>query len=55
MTVSDNGVGIKPSDVLKANSFGLRGMRERASALHGSFNATQSNAGGTVITLKLAR
>lgn len=53
MTVIDNGVGLKPSDMLKTNSFGLRGMRERAAALHGSFKATQSTAGGTLITLKL--
>jgi len=53
MTISDNGVGIKSSDVLKENSFGLRGMRERAAALSGSFNIAQSTKQGTVITLIL--
>jgi two-component system, NarL family, sensor histidine kinase UhpB len=53
MTISDNGVGIKSSDALKTNSFGLRGMRERAAALQGSFNVTQSSEQGTVITLTL--
>ncbi len=53
MTVIDNGLGLKPSDVLKTNSFGIRGMRERAAALHGSFNAIQFGEGGTLITLKL--
>jgi signal transduction histidine kinase len=60
MTISDNGVGIKPNDRLKDNSFGLRGMQERAIALHGSFkiskpSATSSDSDkhGTVITIKL--
>ena len=53
MTISDNGVGIKSGDTLKSNSFGLRGMRERATALHGSFNIAQSPNQGTVITLTL--
>lgn len=53
MTIRDNGVGIKPSDTLKANSFGLRGMQERVSSLHGSFDITDSNEPGTVITIKL--
>lgn len=53
LTISDNGVGIKSSDVLKTNSFGLRGMRERAAALQGSFNVTQSSEQGTVITLTI--
>jgi len=51
MTITDNGVGIKSGDVLKENSFGLRGMRERAAALSGSFNVTQSTKQGTIITL----
>jgi signal transduction histidine kinase len=53
MTIADNGVGIKSGDALKTNSFGLRGMRERATALQGSFNVTQSGEQGTVITLIL--
>ena len=55
MTISDNGVGIKSSDMLKVNSFGLRGMQERVAALNGSFNiANSSNPGkpGTVITIR---
>jgi signal transduction histidine kinase len=35
MTISDNGVGIAPADKIKPNSFGLRGMQERAAALGG--------------------
>ena len=53
LTISDNGVGIKSSDTLKSNSFGLRGMRERVAALHGTFDVQQSNKQGTVITIKL--
>lgn len=53
MTITDNGVGIKSGDVIKENSFGLRGMRERAAALSGSFNVTQSTKQGTVITLTI--
>lgn len=53
MMISDNGVGIKPSDTLKANSFGLRGMQERVTALRGSFDITESSESGTVITIKL--
>jgi two-component system sensor histidine kinase UhpB len=53
LTISDNGVGIKSSDTLKSNSFGLRGMRERVTALHGTFTVQQSDKQGTVITIKL--
>jgi signal transduction histidine kinase len=56
MTISDNGIGIKSSDILKANSFGLRGMQERVAVLYGSFDIAKfSNPGkqGTVITIRL--
>lgn len=56
LTISDNGVGVKPSDTLKVNSFGLRGMQERVAALHGSFNISKvSRLGqkGTVIKIQL--
>jgi two-component system, NarL family, sensor histidine kinase UhpB len=36
LQVIDNGVGINDVDKLKTNSFGLRGMQERVSALNGS-------------------
>jgi len=55
MTISDNGVGIKPGDMLKVNSFGLRGMQERVAALYGSFNIANSSSPGkqgTVITIR---
>ena len=53
LTISDNGVGIKSSDTLKSNSFGLRGMRERVTALNGTFTVQQSNNQGTEIVIKL--
>lgn len=54
MTIRDNGIGIEPDDQLKANSFGLRGMHERAVALHGSFKISKpADKHGTVITVKL--
>ena len=60
IAISDDGIGIKPNDKLKIDSFGLRGMQERAIALHGSFkiskpSATASDADkhGTVIIVKL--
>ncbi|OIQ97452.1 oxygen sensor histidine kinase NreB [mine drainage metagenome] len=53
MSIHDNGVGIKPSDTLKANSFGLRGMQERVITLRGSFDITESNEPGTLISIKL--
>lgn len=53
LTISDNGVGIKSSDTLKSNSFGLRGMRERVTALHGTFKVTESNQQGTSIIIRI--
>ncbi|MGQ2966825.1 MAG: histidine kinase, partial [Methylophilus sp.] len=35
MTIADNGIGIAPADKIKPNSFGLRGMQERAAAFGG--------------------
>ena len=56
MTISDDGIGIKSSDTLKANSFGLRGMQERVAALNGSFNIaklSKSSKQGTLTTVRL--
>jgi signal transduction histidine kinase len=53
MTISDDGIGIKSSDTLKIDSFGLRGMRERVTALQGTFNVTQSKKQGTVVSIRL--
>ena len=55
MTITDNGVGIKSDDRLKTTSFGLRGMQERATVLHGTFRISKpaETKQGTMITVKL--
>jgi len=55
LKISDDGVGINSGDVLKANSFGLRGMHERVAALNGSLAISKPSADkpGTVLTFKL--
>lgn len=55
MVISDNGIGIKPSDKLKDNSFGLRGMQERVAALSGSFKISRlrGDKQGTQVNVKL--
>ena len=55
MTIIDNGVGVKSDDRLKTTSFGLRGMQERATVLHGTFRISKpaETKQGTMITVKL--
>jgi len=55
MVVMDNGVGIKPGDKMKGNSFGLRGMQERVAALNGHFKISKLRAGkhGTSVNVRL--
>lgn len=53
MTISDDGVGIKAGDTFKPNSFGLRGMQERVSALYGTFRIEQLEPQGTMIIVRL--
>lgn len=57
MTIRDDGVGISSGDVLKTNSFGLRGMQERVAALNGSLTigkaADMSGRAGTQLTIRL--
>lgn len=55
MTIDDDGVGINPGDMLKPNSFGLRGMEERAVALSGEFSIEKSANRGTHIAVMLPR
>lgn len=44
LVITDDGVGLEPSDLFKPNVFGLRGMHERAVALNGSFKITRIEA-----------
>lgn len=55
LSIADNGVGINSEDKLKANSFGLRGMHERMSALHGqlTIQSPHLDDSGTEITAKM--
>jgi len=53
MQINDDGIGIEPSDMLKANSYGLRGMSERLAALDGSFSIQRGKKHGTTLLVKL--
>lgn len=53
MIVCDDGVGVKAGDTFKPNSFGLRGMQERVSALYGTFHIEQLEPQGTKIVVRL--
>ena len=53
LRIRDNGIGIDPSisDHGKAGHFGLQGMRERASRIHGKLTTVSSANGGTEVSL----
>jgi signal transduction histidine kinase len=53
LTVSDNGRGIEEGALRKRTSYGLRGMRERALELGGSFKLEPAEGGGTRLALTL--
>ena len=53
LSIEDNGVGIRQSDRAKPQSFGIRGMIERASALGGSLSLADVPGGGTNLTIKI--
>ncbi|SHG45202.1 sensor histidine kinase [Massilia sp. CF038] len=53
LTIEDNGVGIIQSDRTKPQSFGLRGMNERARALGGTMVLSDGAHGGTRVTIKI--
>lgn len=54
MTIADNGIGISPSDKIKSNSFGLRGMQERVAAMHGMLDIGQPREGtGTCVRVSI--
>jgi len=49
--ISDNGIGISQSEMVKKQSFGILGMKERAFFLGGTFNISKLTEGGTIIKL----
>ncbi|MHA4867386.1 sensor histidine kinase [Duganella sp. PWIR1] len=55
LKISDNGGGIRPADRAKPDSFGLRGMAERARALGGTLALSHASGGGTVVAIKIKR
>lgn len=55
LKITDNGGGIRPADRAKPDSFGLRGMAERARALGGTLTLSHANGGGTVVSIKIKR
>lgn len=52
LSICDNGRGVQAADRLKPQSFGLRGMSERASALGGTLALSAAPGGGTMVTIK---
>lgn len=53
LTILDDGIGIKPKDKLKANSFGLHGMKERIEMQHGAITIAKVKPKGTLIKVNL--
>lgn len=53
LTIRDNGRGIEPADMEKAQSLGLVGMRERVAALHGDIAISSDEPPGTRIDIAL--
>lgn len=53
LEIRDNGRGISEADMNKPKSFGLRGIRERASSLNGEFNIFPAEQGGSHIVLRV--
>ena len=53
LSIADNGVGIAQADRMKPQSFGLRGMSERAKALGGTMALSPSPGGGSTVTINI--
>lgn len=54
LTIHDDGKGFDPEEISK-KSFGLRGMKERAEAVHGKIDIDSTPGAGTLITIELPR
>ena len=55
LSVTDNGRGVAPADQKKPNSFGLRGMRERARSFGGNIQLTTGWGMGTTVRVSVPR
>jgi two-component system sensor histidine kinase UhpB len=53
LVICDNGRGIVAADRAKPQSFGLRGMSERARALDGTLDLSPAPGGGTMVTVRI--
>ncbi len=53
LSIADNGVGVAQADRMKPQSFGLRGMSERAKALGGTMALSPSPGGGCTVTIHI--
>jgi len=53
MTISDNGIGLRPESRNKVDSFGLVGIEERISLLGGGCSITGSPNGGTTVAVSV--
>jgi signal transduction histidine kinase len=53
VTIRDDGRGIRPQDMEKAESLGLIGMRERVWAMHGEISVSADEPPGTRIDIVL--
>jgi two-component system sensor histidine kinase UhpB len=53
LEIVDNGKGMAESDRLKPNSFGIRGMNERANALGGILSIGAAQQGGTIVNITI--
>ncbi|MFN8134745.1 MAG: ATP-binding protein, partial [Bacteroidales bacterium] len=53
LRVKDDGIGIKESDMANKNSFGLIGIRERASLMGGHMNIKGVEGNGTTISIEV--
>lgn len=54
LSIHDDGRGFNPDETPK-KSFGLRGMKERAEAVHGKFDIDSKLGEGTLISIELPR
>ncbi len=53
ITVSDNGKGIVPADMVNGKSWGIVGMRERAKYFGGDLNIAGAPGHGTTVILRM--
>ena len=53
LAIADDGRGMLASDVRKPDSFGLRGMQERAESLHGRLTIDSTPGKGTRIAIRI--